>query len=166
MEGNPEVGSHRSITEKRSIRFSPSQKVGTDAKSMERPEKSWSIRLLYRTAERIPMGTPTRMMSTMEKTAIRTLVSARSRMTWSTGWWKNMDVPKSPFTTPESQRPYCTYSGRSSPMASRSPWTCSGVAWSPSMIWAGSPGIRWMNENTMIEARRRDGIMLPIRLTI
>ncbi len=51
--------------------------MGTDAKSMERPEKSWSIRLLYQLTERIPMGTPTRMMSSMEKTAIRTLVSAR-----------------------------------------------------------------------------------------
>jgi hypothetical protein len=32
------------------------------------------------------------------------------------------------------------------------------------MIWAGSPGIRWINEKTITEARRSEGIMLPIRL--
>jgi hypothetical protein len=68
------------------MRFNPSQNVGTDAKNMERPEKSWSGQLLYRTAERIPMGTPTRMIRSIEKTAIKMLVSALSRMTSRTGW--------------------------------------------------------------------------------
>src|SRR2546429_1872470 len=53
--------------------------------------------------------------------------------------------------------------GRSSPSRARTSVTFSGVARSPSMVSAGSPGIRWMNPNTRTETPRRTGMTVRLR---
>src|SRR5206468_11666824 len=58
---------------------------------------------------------------------------------------------------------YCRQIGRSSPRRARTSATFSGVARSPSIVSAGSPGIRWMKLKTRTETPRSTGTMVRLR---
>ena len=76
-----------------------------------------------------------------------------------TGWPVRKDVPRSPCTTPRRNRRYCSRSGRSRPSLARSSATSCGDAASPSIACAGSPGMRWMSENTSVATPSSTGIV-------
>src|SRR5262249_29602474 len=58
---------------------------------------------------------------------------------------------------------YCCQIGRSRPSRARTSATFSGVARSPSIVSAGSPGIRWMKLKTRTETPSRTGTMVRLR---
>ncbi len=58
----------------------------------------------------------------------------------ATGRLVKIEVPISPWMRRHSQSPNWTRNGRSSPRPWRMRSTSAGVAWSPAMIAAGSPG--------------------------
>ena len=66
-----------------------------------------------------------------------------------TGWLEKIDVPKSPLSRLRIQTANCSYSGRSRPSFARMAAVCCGVAWSPAISAAGSPGLRWRMAKTM-----------------
>ena len=72
-------------------------------------------------------------------------------------------VTKIPRNAAESQRTYWWTSDLSSPISTRTAATASGVAWSPSMTAAGSPGINRMKAKTRNDDARRVGTNTPIR---
>src|SRR3954454_12506246 len=73
------------------------------------------------------------------------------------------DVPKSPWRAPVSQCQYCTRSGSFTPSTSRRLASCSGLACSPAIEIAGSPGTRCSRRNTTNVARNSVGISTPSR---
>ena len=81
----------------------------------------------------------------------------------STGTWKKIESPRSPLNAAESQRTYWWASDLSSPISTRRAATASGVAMSPSMTAAGSPGINRMKANMRNDDARRVGTNTPIR---
>jgi hypothetical protein len=59
-----------------------------------------------------------------------------------TGWFNVVETPSSPRAMPPIQERYCTASGRSRPSRSRIAARASGVAFSPRIATAASPGRR------------------------
>ncbi|MNW67175.1 hypothetical protein D3C74_457280 [compost metagenome] len=80
----------------------------------------------------------TRIKLTWTRSAISGLISCRV----------TYEVPKSPKGRPSAQSKYCTISGRSVPNSARVLANSSGVAFTPSAICAGSPGMALMKKNT------------------
>ncbi len=90
--------------------------------------------------------------------------SARWPISVATGSFQNMDLPRSPRTRLPAQTRNCFQMGSSSPSAVRICAMFCGVALSPAMMAAGSPGARCSSRNTNIatiaitgsmESRRR-----------
>ena len=75
------------------------------------------------------------------------------------------EVPKSPCRISAIQFTYCTGSGSYRPMAFRKDSTCSSLASGPSILCAGSPGVKWIIENTITDIISRTGIVDRILLT-
>ena len=69
-----------------------------------------------------------------------TVGSTRWAIIFVTGRLVKIDVPRSPFSTFHAHSPKRTRNGRSRPSEARMRSTSAGVAWSPAMIAAGSPG--------------------------
>ena len=68
--------------------------------------------------------------------------SMRCAIMWLTGRLVKIEVPRSPWMICHSHSPNRTRNGRSRPSEARMRSTSAGVAWSPAMIAAGSPGAR------------------------
>ena len=66
--------------------------------------------------------------------------SIRCAIMWLTGRLVKIEVPRSPCRICHSHSPKRTRNGRSRPSEARMRSTSAGVAWSPAMIAAGSPG--------------------------
>ena len=77
------------------------------------------------------------------------------RISASAGCLETHDVPKFPASTERSQRTYWTTIGWSRPISRRICAITWGVASVPSMIAAGSPGIRRTIVKTMIDRKNR-----------
>ena len=80
--------------------------------------------------------------------------------------WEKMEVPRSPFSRRPAHLPNCTMNGLSKPSATRISSTSSGVASSPAMRTAGSPGAICSIENVMTPTRRMTGMLASSRRTI
>ncbi len=90
--------------------------------------------------------------------------SARCAISVVTGSPQNMELPRFPWARLTTQTTNCFQIGSSRPSFWRICAMLSGVALSPAMIAAGSPGARWSSRNTnsatmaitgSIESRRR-----------
>ena len=98
--------------------------VAYDSTGMDTPIKaptrvSWSSRLLRRTADRIPSGSPRSTLSTIAVTASSMVAGKDCRRSSKTGWRVERETPMFPWTRFERYRRYCSGSGRSSPHSRR-----------------------------------------------
>ena len=88
--------------------------------------------------------TPIGMAQLSDSTSVMiindTVGSIRCAIMWVTGRLVKIEVPRSPCRMCHSHSPNRTTNGRSRPSEARIRSTSAGVAWSPAMIAAGSPG--------------------------
>src|SRR5690606_35604505 len=82
-----------------------------------------------------------------------------------TSWRVWNERPKSNLSAPDMKLTYCSTSGRSRPNDSRMAATLAGVAYSPRMACAGSPGTRRTNRNTTVRIPTMVGIPDSRRLS-
>src|SRR5437660_7777909 len=88
----------------------------------------------------------------------RTTVTGRRRVSSTrTDWRVQSDSPRFPRPIAPSQSTYCTWIGRSSPSFALRSSRSLPYAFSSSMSWTTSPGIRRGRVNTMSEAISSDG---------
>ena len=66
--------------------------------------------------------------------------SSRCSIILVTGRLVKIETPRSPFSTFQTHSPKRIRNGRSSPSPARMRSTSAGLAWSPAMMAAGSPG--------------------------
>src|SRR5581483_5777905 len=106
--------------------------------------------------------------------AIRTTTASAHAASWRvtgsarasvrlTGMPLSREYPRSPRTSRVTHRPYWTGIGASTPRYARSAWSWSGVARSPRITSAGSPGSAATIANTRSEARTTVRIASPTR---
>jgi hypothetical protein len=101
----------------------------------------------------------------MAAIASSTVAGKRRSKSLATGSPRTIETPRSPRSALPTYRRYCCQIGRSSPSRARTSVTFSGVARSPSIVSAGSPGIRWMKLKTRTETPSRTGTMVRARRT-
>ena len=89
--------------------------------------------------------------------------SIRCAIMCVTGRLVKIEVPRSPCMMCQNQSANRTTKGRSRPSEARIRSTSAGVAWSPAMIAAGSPGARYNRLNTKKATIRTTGIVERIR---
>ena len=111
-----------------------------------------------------PSGMPTKIDSSSAPITICTVAGSRALIIDETVVGVNREVPRSPWTASLAHRPYC--SGRESSRCScpRISASRSGVALSPAITVAGSPGINLSRPNVSIDARISVGITVSRRL--
>ena len=89
-------------------------------------------------------STPMGMASDSDRISVSTINdivgSIRWPIMWVTGRLVKIETPRSPCSTCQIHSPKRTTNGRSRPSEARMRITSSGVAWSPAMMAAGSPG--------------------------
>ena len=107
----------------------------------------------------IPSGIATRIATAIAASASWMVRTSREPISRVTGVPYRNELPRSPRTIPPRKARYCTSSGRSRPSDWRSFATSSGGALSPSMACAGSPGTRWISENTSVATPSSTGIV-------
>ena len=160
----PETGSQPSSTAKTMASTGPSQKFGIEIPVNARVVATWSTIVPRPTAAMIPSGIDTPIATSIAAAASSSVAGSRSTMARVTGSLVRNEVPRSPRAALQRKPPYCSMSGRSRPSRVRSAATSSSAAVSPSMAWAGSPGMRWISAKTsvatpsstgMVNARRR-----------
>ena len=95
-----------------------------------------------------PNVTATVTAIAMVMSASESVGSMRWPISFRTGSLEKIEMPRSPPSTATSQRRNWVGSGSSSPRRCRIATICSGVALSPAMIAAGSPGERCNSRNT------------------
>src|SRR5206468_58220 len=157
------VGRTRSCTPKNHASTRPSQKIGIDTPVSAPRRARLSSSELRQTADATPIGMPNTMATTMAETASSTVAGKRRSRSVATGSPRTIDTPRSPWSTLPIYRTYCCQIGRSSPRRARTSATFSGVARSPSIVNAGSPGMRWMKLKTRTETPRSTGTMVRLR---
>ena len=81
----PDVGSHRSSTEKSMINMMPTQNVGAAMPDNENHSKKWSHQVLGRIAHKIPEPTPTMIAKIMAATANSIVAGNLSQINSKTG---------------------------------------------------------------------------------
>ena len=157
------VGRTRSCTPKNHASTRPSQKIGIDTPVSAPRRARLSSSELRQTADATPIGMPNTMATTMAETASSTVAGKRRSRSVATGSPRTIDTPRSPWSTLPIYRTYCCQIGRSSPRRARTSATFSGVARSPSIVSAGSPGMRWMKLKTRTETPRSTGTTVRLR---
>ena len=102
-----------------------------------------------RQAATTPSGTAINTAIASDATLSAMVGSSRCTIKSMTGRRENIDVPRSPCTTPPSHCPKRTRYGSSSPSDVLRRSMSAVVACSPASTAAGSPGVRYSSENTM-----------------
>ncbi len=92
--------------------------------------------------------------------------SIRCAIMCVTGRLVKIEVPRSPCRMCQNQSKKRTRNGRSSPSEARMRSTSAGVAWSPAMIAAGSPGAMYSRLNTNSATSSTTGMVETIRRAI
>ena len=95
------------------------QNTGTERLNRLTSRTTWSSVVFSRRADSMPRGTPTATATSMAASVSSTVTSSRPRIIWTTGSPVRQLVPRSPRSTPLSQRPYCTWRGASRPKNAR-----------------------------------------------
>ena len=113
----------------------------------------------------MPIGTARTSISRIASKASSSERCRAGNIISDTGRPVRSEMPKSPPSVADSQSQYCSQMGRSSPSRSRTAARASSVAFSPSIIWAASPGSTWVMPNTITDTAKRVNRMKPIRLT-
>ncbi len=104
-------GIQRRVSEKRRISMVPCQKTGTDSPRSVPTRVTLSMALSRRTAERMPAAMPSTSEKATASPVSSMVTGRRSRMSSKTGLPVRQDVPRSPWASWPSQRPYCTHHG-------------------------------------------------------
>ena len=112
-----------------------------------------------------PAGTATQLASSTATSTIWAETQKRCRISGSTACCDEIDWPKSPLTTLPIQMPNCTGSDWSRPRRARRSARLAGVARSPSINWAGSPGINRIRTNTDTATISSVGKAIAIRVS-
>ena len=160
------AGSQPNFTAKTITPIRPSQKCGADAPTSVNTIVQLSKTVYCRRAEMIPAGIPTMIANKSAANDNRKVYGMRCMICSITSKSFLYDVPKSPCTKFQINRPYLSRKGSLSPMLSRSSSICSAVASTPSLETAGSPGVMSITVNTMNVAPSKTGISIRIRFTM
>jgi len=132
---------------------------GTAMKKYCAMVSAWSLGLPTCVAEWMPSASPstaTRMNAHTASSAERPSASPTSG---AIGRCIISERPRSPWSTPPSQRPYCTYQGSLSPSEASSSRICSLVAYWPRIACATLPG------SSIVIAKMRNDITATIATT-
>src|SRR5688572_8027530 len=143
-----------------------SQKPGTDRPRIATLRASRSPRLSWRTAAMMPTGSAISSEMASAMSASSSVIGSRWPISSSTGRFVHSDSPRSPRTARPAHSTYCTCSGRFRPSLARSSSMSLAYAFSSSMSWTASPGMRRGRANTTTDAISSDGIAMKSRLTM
>jgi hypothetical protein len=97
----------------------PSQKVGIEKPETAKTITPRSSQDPFRQAASTPIGTPTPTLISIANSVSQIVVAARCPMRVATGRPEKIEVPRSPRTMRDSQRPTCVWNGWSSPSRAR-----------------------------------------------
>jgi len=136
----------------------PIQKTGMEMPNNDNIIVALSLKLLGLVAENIPAKRPTITMMMTEKTVSFKVVGNRTINSSWTGLLDLKDVPKSPLAKLATYFVYCSIRGLSVPKRSLIICTSSGVASSPAIIRAGSPGTAQTSKNANTVTPNKVGI--------
>ena len=109
------------------------------------------------------MGTAMSTESRMVSTAMLIVGHMRWPIIWVTGVLEISDVPSSPCMRSPTQVMNCSCRGSESPSEVRMRSSCAGVAMSPAMMAAGSPGVSRSRRKTKIATMIMTGMTARIR---
>ena len=109
---------------------------------------AWSTHDPCFQAASTPSGIATETANTIASSINEMVGSMRCAIMWLTGRLVKIEVPRSPCRICHSHSPNRTRNGLSRPSEARMRSTSAGVAWSPAMIAAGSPGAMYSRLKT------------------
>ena len=122
-----------------------------------------SIHLPCFQAARTPIGTAMVTASSRVRIIKDSVGSIRCWIMVVTGRLVKIDTPMSPFRMFQTHSPKRIRKGRSSPSEARMRSTSCGVAWSPAITAAGSPGAMYNSEKTKSATRAITGMVARTR---
>ena len=112
------------------------------------------------------MGMPTTSAVRIASAASFSVLGSRFRISLPTrNSWRS-DLPRSPRTKSEIQKPYCTGRERWRLSSRRSSSACEGDISLVRAITSGSPGLSRMKAKTMTVTSRKTGIAISSRLAM
>src|SRR6266700_1653306 len=156
--GLPITGKRCSRSAKTIRRKIPETKTGKDSPSNENRRVSTSIVRLRCRAAQMPAGMPTRQPITIAASVNTMVCGKASAISVQTARCVTMLVPRLPSKAWPRKSKYCAAIQRSRPSSARRAARASGVARSPRITMAGSPGTTRTSRKTSVNTASSVGI--------